>query len=40
MREASEKGPDSHEETADSNKPGTVQLGPEMADHSKKQQVA
>lgn len=40
MCQASEKGPYSHEKTSHSNESGPMQLGPEMADHSKKQQVA
>lgn len=40
MRQPSEEGSYSHEKAAHSNESGPVQLGPKMADHSKKQQVA
>lgn len=40
MCQASEKAPYSHEKTAHGNESGPMQLGPKMADHSKKQQVA
>lgn len=40
MGQASEKAPYGHEKTAHSNESGAMQLGPKMADHSKKQQVA
>jgi hypothetical protein len=37
--QACEEGSYSHEETANSNEPGPVQLRPKMADHSQEQQV-
>lgn len=40
MSEAGEEGPRSHDETTPRNEPGSVQLGPKMADQGQKQQVA
>lgn len=40
MSQAGEEGPQGHDETSPWNDPGSVQLRPEMADHSQKQQVA
>lgn len=40
MSQASEEGPQGHDETSPWNDPGSVQLRPEMADHGQKQQVA
>lgn len=40
VRQSGEKGPHGHEETARGNESGPMQLGPKMADHSEKQQVA
>lgn len=40
VRKSCEDGPNGHEEAPYGNEPGPVQLGPKMADHSQKQQVA
>lgn len=40
VSQTGEEGPQSHDQTAPWNEPGSVQLGPKMADHSQKQQVA
>lgn len=40
VRESGEDGPNSHEEATNGNEPGSVQLGPKMADQGQKQQVA
>lgn len=40
VSQTGEEGPQSHDQTAPWNEPRSVQLGPKMADHSQKQQVA
>lgn len=40
VSQTGEEGPQSHDQTAPGNEPGSVQLGPKVADHSQKQQVA
>lgn len=40
VSQTGEEGPQSHDQAAPWNEPGSVQLGPKMADHSQKQQVA